>query len=716
MRFTEFKLITEDVAAMQEINRMSQTIVNYFNQNPKLVTYGTKVPLDDIITDKFSDPKLELMRRTVIIELDTMRKFVQLDNGRYELRSPKGGMSSDFVDPNSFDPKTGKPMSTGAGSLAWDHARAGTVPYQIGMGSKLTLKLPVDALNRDFDTMNRKSRFFYVDQSSAELQRKATEYARGIRSTIVHELNHNYNTLQGMDLSKARAAADTNKFRAANQAKWTDFIANAEDEAFLNKNLNLFTDKTSPDQVKDLFKNSHELIAARKHFQQLERIIATRSEYIQILEEYIKDYGPNDEVKQKLTTAREQLASLKVQEQEEKVNVKTLSDKQKRLKKELSKLKPDLTKPTEYHDDAYWSSNTEVNSRLQQVSLDIARELKNNPNMSNQAINDLIMKTFGNHQITVEFMNVDEMRKKWKLESYKTTDRNFKDRVQGWIQDGDLHEQYQRQAFASAMEKPEFKRYVNIAYKFVQAEQANPISMGKASEITLGQRLKAALTGIPQAEIPDAILPSAKDAAKSGLRQAVTPGSPLRQNMVAATVEASKKLDTPAALKTLKVAGKVLVPAGVVVEIYRGFDQIKTLPDDMPDEEYKQQVQIIIAKLVAEFGLVWIAALAGAWAAGTVLSTMLPGLGTVAGAVVGFIAGGAAGYLALEFAGDSVASITEFIVKELRGNKQPKLTGAQGAANARNAVSNFNTAGNPKPVQNESLDRIIELAVVKKPT
>ena len=715
MRFTEFKLITEDVTAMQEINRMSQTIVNYFNQRPELVTYGSKVPLEDIITDRFSDPKLELMRRTVIIELDTMRKFVQVGD-RYELRSPKGGMSADFVDPYSFDPKTGNPMSTGAGKLAWDHARAGTVPYQVGMGSKLTLKLPADALNRDFDTMNRKSRFFHSDQSSAELQRMATEYARGIRSTIVHELNHNYNTLQGMDLSKARSDADTNKFRAANYAKWKTFIANADNEAFLNKNLNLFTDKDSPDQVKDLFKNSHELVAARKHFQQLERMIATRTEYIQTLEDYIKDYGTNDELKEKLTTAREQLANLNVQAQEERANIKTLSDKQKLLKKDLAKLKPDLTKPTEYHDDAYWSSNTEVNSRLQQVSLDIARELKNTPNMSNQAINDLIMKTFGNHQITVEFMNVDDMRTKWKLESYKTTDRNFKDRVQGWIQNGDLDEKYQRQAFASAMEKPEFKRYVNIAYKFVQAEQANPISMGKASEITLGQKLKAALTGIPQAEIPDAILPSAKDAAISGIRQAVTPGSPLRQNMVAATVEASKKLDTPGALKALEVGGKVLVSAGIVVEMYRGFDQIKALPADMPDDKYKEAVQLIIAKLVAEFGLVYVAALSGAWASGVALSAMLPGLGTVAGAVVGFIAGGAAGYLALEFAGDSVASITEFIVKELRSNRQPKLTGAQGAANARSAVSNFNTAGNPKPVQNESLARIVELSAVKKPT
>jgi len=250
----------------------------------------------------------------------------------------------------------------------------------------------------------------------------------------------------------------------------------------------------------------------------------------------------------------------------------------------------------------------------------------------------------------------------------------------------------------------------------VQAEIANPASLVKTSEATLGQKLKAALTGISQNEINNTILPSAKDAVASGARQAVTPGSPLRQNLVAATVEASKKLDTPGALKALKVGGKVLIAAGVVAEIYKGLDQIKSLPDNMPDEEYQQQVQMIIAKLVSEFGLVYIAALAGAWASGTALTALLPGLGTVAGAVVGFIVGGAAGYLALEFAGDSVASLTEFIVKELRPIKKPKLTGAQGAANARSAVGNFNTAGNPKPVQNESLARIVELSAVKKPT
>jgi hypothetical protein len=198
--------------------------------------------------------------------------------------------------------------------------------------------------------------------------------------------------------------------------------------------------------------------------------------------------------------------------------------------------------------------------------------------------------------------------------------------------------------------------------------------------------------------------------------------------MVAATVEASKKLDTPGALKALSISGKVLIAAGVVVEIYRGFDQIKALPDDMPDEEYKQQVQMIIAKLVAEFGLVFVGALAGAWASGAVLSAILPGLGTVAGAVVGFIAGGAAGYLALEFAGDSVASITEFIVKELRGNKQPKITSKQGQSSLPQSDTsqlNPNTllptnqatgkVSKPEPAY-ESLDRIIELAVVKKPT
>jgi hypothetical protein len=89
-----------------------------------------------------------------------------------------------------------------------------------------------------------------------------------------------------------------------------------------------------------------------------------------------------------------------------------------------------------------------------------------------------------------------------------------------------------------------------------------------------------------------------------------------------------------------------------------------------------------------------------------------------------------------------VADLAEKIERDLKEGltqNQSRLTKAQGAANARNALRNYSTAGNPSPALNpelypqpnanqatgkvgkpapayESLDRIVELAVVKKPT
>ena len=149
----------------------------------------------------------------------------------------------------------------------------------------------------------------------------------------------------------------------------------------------------------------------------------------------------------------------------------------------------------------------------------------------------------------------------------------------------------------------------------------------------------------------------------SAPRVPILPTQSAASKLVANTVEASKKLDTPTAIKALQSTGRVLIAAGIITEVYRGFDQIQSLPANMPKDVYEKEVEKIVAKLVAEFGLVYVAALAGAWLAGLAATAVLPGLGTVAGAVVGFIAGGAAGYLALNFAGDSVSAIVDRIVE-----------------------------------------------------
>jgi hypothetical protein len=730
MRFTEFKLITEGVAAMQEINRMSQEIVNYFNQRPELVKSGTRVPLDKIIPGGSKDPALDVTIRAVEIVIKPMKEFEQDRNGRWVNKMAQGSYNRVFADPKQINPLTGEPVSqTSQGADSWARTDRhwsktahpqDTIPYHIDQGHKTTINLPAEILTRSFETTPSPDG---VKPNPRSIQQTTTGYARGILSTIVHEFNHAYNSFQGMDFESYRRKVDKNRTIADKQNDIRNLLANAEDEAFLNKNIGIIKD--APQELKDLYFNSRELAGSKTAFQQYERAMDGLEKTILQLEQKIAGGSATATEVQQLERYKTQLEILKTQVTGLRTDVKRYSAKQKQLKQRLANLKVDPKLPISYDDDAYYTNPVELNSRLQQVSLDMAKEIK--PGMSNQAIVEMIQRAFGNHQITVEFIDPDLMKSYFKPGT-TVADREFKQLIQKSQDWEKTSPKFKQEAWASAMSKPEFKRYVSIAYKFVQAEIANPASLVKTSEATLGQKLKAALTGIPQGEINSTILPSATNAMASGARQAVTPGSPLRQNMVAATVEASKKLDTPGALKALSISGKVLIAAGVVVEIYRGFDQIKALPDDMPDEEYKQQVQMIIAKLVAEFGLVFVGALAGAWASGAVLSAILPGLGTVAGAVVGFIAGGAAGYLALEFAGDSVASITEFIVKELRGNKQPKITSKQGQSSLpRSDTSQLNPntllptnqpkspISKPEPAW-ESLDRIIELAVVKKPT
>lgn len=711
MRFTEFKL-TETAEAMQVINRMSQQVVNYFNQNPKLVRNGSKVNLDAIITDKLADPALEITRKTVQISIEPMSSFSQTENGRWQLRLPGGSMSSHLGDEPVWDQVRKDRAMAKNGELP------NTIDHQTARGNKTQLSLPSEILTRSLENIKA------TDNSSRYLQGLTADYARGIKSTIAHEINHSYNSSQGMDLGKTRKQVEKNLAQQQQLPEWLSLAANAEDQAFLNKNLRLFRDPNSPQVVKNLYMVSKELIDSRNNFYDLERTVyLNEKNKIPDLEQKIaRSVTPADvtSMTNYLEMMREATENMKQEAIQERANIKKLMVKQQQLKTAVAKIKLDPLKPTNYEGDAYWSSPTEVNSRLQQASLDMAAEIK--PGMSNQAINELIQKTFGNNGITQEFVDPERMHKHFEPGS-QLPDRGFKNYMKdSWSK---FNPDFKQDAFNSAMRTPEFKRYVTLAYKFIQAEQANPVSLYKTSPATLGQKLKAALLGIPQAEIPNTILPNTQNTVISGARQAITPGSPQSNNLTAATVEASKKLDTPGALKALEVGGKVLIAGGIVVELYRGFDQITALPPDMPRDQYQLEVEKIVGKLVAEFGLVYVAAMAGAWASGAALSTILPGLGTVAGAVVGFIAGGAAGYMALDFAGDTVRGIAEHIVTILYKDRQAAFRKAvPSTPNVQKTVSNINTPARPNPtvkpppVTNkqptwENLDRIIELSGVK---
>ena len=711
MRFTEFKL-TETAEAMQVINRMSQQVINYFNQNPELVRDGSKVNLDAIITDKLADPALEITRKTVQISIEPLSSFSQTENGRWQLRLPGGSMSSYLGDEPVWD-QVRKDRA-----LAKNGELPNTIDHQTARGNKTQLALPSEILTRSLENIKA------TDNSSRYLQGLTADYARGIKSTIAHEINHSYNSSQGMDLGKTRKQVEKNLAQQQQLPEWLSLAANAEDQAFLDKNLRLFRDPNSPQVVVNLYMVSKELIDARNGFYASEYALnSIEKKQIPELEQKIANSATPAEatsMTKRIEILRDVAEGIKKDLIKERANIKQLMTKQQQLKTAVGKIKLDPLKPTNYDGDAYWSSPTEVNSRLQQASLDMAAEIK--PGMSNQAINELIQKTFGNNGITQEFMDPDRMPKHFEPGA-QVPDRAFKDFMKGqWSK---TLPDFKQDAFNSAMRKPEFKRYVTIAYKFIQAEQANPVSLSKTSPATLGQKLKAALLGIPQAEIPNTILPNTQNTVTSAVRQAITPGSPQNNNLLAATVEASKKLDTPGALKALEVGGKVLIAGGIAVELYRGFDQITALPPDMPRDQYQLEVEKIVGKLVAEFGLVYVAAMAGAWASGAALSTILPGLGTVAGAVVGFIAGGAAGYMALDFAGDTVRGIAEHIVTIMYKDRQAAFRKAvPSTPNVQKTASNINTTVKPNPtvkpppVTNkqpayENLARIVELSGVK---
>ena len=663
MRFKE--ILTDDIQAMQEINRISQHIVNYFNQHPELVKSGVRVPLDKIIPNVLADKTLNTMRLAVEITIQPMADFKVVD-GRWELRMAGGAFTPWWHDP--VEP-AGSKYSVVSPDSVEKHVRSdrywekqgtpqGKVGYEVGMGRKLPISLPAEVLTRSLVHKMPGD----ID-STSKLQQIVQNHAKGILSTLSHEINHAYNALQGMDLDKTRKNVEKNVVISKKAGDWKMLLNNADDEAFLHKFQRMLTIPNTPTQVKEFWNISIEITNTRKNFRELERGQADWTEKVNNStgEEAVKNKKILDDITRRL--------------EGERLELQRLQTERKKLGATIKKFKVDPNLGTQYDGDVYFQAPAEINSRLQQASLDITHEIK--PGMTHQAITDLIMKVFAENQITIEY--IDPKRIKSMKAPPSVTDRTFKTWIQGsyLLSNDPANLSLKQEIFNSALNNPEFKRLVSIAYKYVQAEQANP-SLLQTPPATRSQKLKAALLGIPQSDIGKTILPGAKDTATSAARR-----------LQVATVQASKSLDTPAAIKAVGVAGKVLIPVGVVTEIYRGLDQISALPDNLPDAQRQQEIEKIIAKLVAEFGLVWVAAIVGAWMAGLALSAILPGLGTVAGAVVGFIAGGATGYFALNFAGDSVRSIAEKIV-----------------ASRKNKAS--------IPDYNPILERIVVLADIKK--
>lgn len=103
-----------------------------------------------------------------------------------------------------------------------------------------------------------------------------------------------------------------------------------------------------------------------------------------------------------------------------------------------------------------------------------------------------------------------------------------------------------------------------------------------------------------------------------------------------------------------KVLNRVALPVMAAYACWQAYDQISQLNPADPD--YKKNITKIIAKLVAEFGIVTVATMLGTIAAGVVSGP---------GAIVGFLAGLGAGVAAQYVLGDSIDAVVEALVDKL---------------------------------------------------
>lgn len=672
------ELLAEDAAAMQTINRMSQEIVDHLNRNPNLIKVGSRIPLDNIITTAFKDPTLEYLRRSVVIELKELSEFktVNMITGQQTRDMPRGAQYSQFSDPQ------GRVTSTAGSDLVRQdrflHKTGGianNLDKIIARGDKMVMNLPAEILTRSIE----RPRIDPAGDAREYNQRRADQISRTMRSTISHELNHGYNNLQGMDLSQARSKAEQNASKVKMFRDIDALVKNPDDPTLLKQFRKMMQGYPSiPPALKKYVEISQEIFDD-------DRMLEIQRNQIQKAADAAKNLTGEERLAAEQEVENMRRATDKFQQR-----IESKVKQQTNLAKQLTNMAPPPDTPTQYKGDVYFSSKTELNSRLQQASMDIAEaliEFKKNyhsdGNIPNETKRYILVKAFSDHQITQEYMKPDHPLLKQQFGDPQNLNaagtefsRNFKQWMSGEGSSGAaagkvnlsaMTPDIQLAAWESASKNPEFKRFVNIGYKFIDAELANP--MMSQNKQTLGMKLRALLTGIPQSEIPKTILPNYSDSLRSMLGQLGNKASPFRQNLariegnlIADTVELSKRLDTPAALKAIKYGGAVLMTVGAAVEIKRGYDQIQALSPNLTEQQRRQEVTKIVGKLVAEFGLVWVSAYAGALLAGTAATAVLPGLGTVAGAIVGFIGGAAAGVTALNFAGETTEQVVEKLI------------------------------------------------------
>ena len=139
-----------------------------------------------------------------------------------------------------------------------------------------------------------------------------------------------------------------------------------------------------------------------------------------------------------------------------------------------------------------------------------------------------------------------------------------------------------------------------------------------------------------------------------------------------------------------KLGKRAALPLIVATEAWNGYEEIKKLPTDLDENQYRAEVTKIVSKLVARFGWFWVGMALGAALFSS--ATVVTGPGALVAAVGGAIAGGAGGLAAEYMLGDSTDKIVDAIVNRLYHTKNiPAKTAAEPVKPAAN-----NQAADPK--------------------
>jgi hypothetical protein len=349
---------------------------------------------------------------------------------------------------------------------------------------------------------------------------------------------------------------------------------------------------------------------------------------------------------------------------------------------------------------AYFAEVTEINARLTEASADLAEYIKGFKFYNNDDMKKTIEYFMTNHAITNCFVPF-------------ASEAEFQDSLKMRLAPSQV-----RQAYAN----PEFQKLYKRIWKFMDAEMAPGgiiktaqqdgfKNWNKASQSLGGKTPKATFIEQFIQQVVKGI-EAVKDVAKLALRHI-------------ADTELKQLLARELPKMLAKGALKSIPYVGILIGVVFGIERL--IKGDVPGAGIE---------LVAGVGSLATAIPATAYQAARDLY----------GEYYVYEGSGKPAVFEYDMAADPegtkqrVADLAAKIEQELKAGlnqNQSRLTKAQGAANARNALRNYSTAGNPSPALNpelypqpnanqakgkagapayESLDRIIELAVVKKPT